>query len=89
MLLGACLRRELLQLLIIITKYEFVHSVAVTSWTEQPLVTVSLLQYSWKWLSPQGKKEMSLSGRMLPKRAEKVLVPGSCNSRAGLFHLFC
>lgn len=32
MLLGACLRRKL-QLLIIITKCEFVHSVAVTSWS--------------------------------------------------------
>lgn len=32
MLLGACLGRKL-QLLIIITKCEFVHSVAVTSWS--------------------------------------------------------
>lgn len=33
MLFGACLRRKLLQLLIIITKCEFVQLVAVTSWS--------------------------------------------------------
>lgn len=83
--LWSILKRKLLQLLIIISKRELVHSVAVTSWSRAAFGNSEPPVVFLETALPTGVGERCHSvAECPPKGQQRLLAPVSCNSRVGL-----
>lgn len=89
-LFRALKQNKLLQLLIIISKCELVHSVAVTSRNRAAFGNSEPPAVLLETALPTGVgKRCHSMGELVPKGQQRLLAPVSCNSKGGLFLLFC